>query len=921
MNNYIANLKLRGKFLLIAIAMLIPIGGLTFLAGRTELANISFAQSEDEGLDWATSLIDIAANLSEYREHAIAVAGGAGDERAEMTDHAQFVRDAAARLDQLMKDGNEQFIEASTWQAFRPRVAESVAGDGSDAAHLRAGPALIAELHEKVQTMSEVSGLLLDPGNDTFPLMSSVLFDIPGGVESLASARRAMDLVVGGDTSISTHMALAADARDARTRLGSAMHYLVDSYGEYGSHDSKLPADAKQMRIRLDEAFATLENASRLGLGKEVAHKLSNDVELLTENLTELRTAASTELSELLTARAKGAKHRLAGQTGLVVLFIVLAFFIQARVTRQIGGKLDSANGVFGKLVKGEFDSEIGAQSSDELGALMTSLGAMQSGLAARVDADRKAADMERARAVAGERIKQALDSSSVNVVVADEQADIIYVNPAAQRLMSGAAADFRQVSPRFDAGQIVGSNLEVFYSDGARQRDAIAALRQSATSESVVGSRTFQTIASPIVGPDGKRIGTVIEWVDRTVEVATEKEIGNLVSAVSDGKLDVRVSLTGKQGFFEALANGLNGLVTSVDEVVAELQGLVKSANDGDLTRSMQLAGKPGLFVSIGTGVNALVGNMASVVSQVKSVASEVHTGAEEIAKGNTNLSQRTEEQASSLEETASSMEEMTSTVKQTADNAGQANQLAMAARQQAEKGGAVVGTAVTAMGAINDASKKIADIIGVIDEIAFQTNLLALNAAVEAARAGEQGRGFAVVATEVRNLAGRSATAAKEIKALIQDSVAKVDEGSRLVDESGKTLEEIVMAVKKVTDIVAEIAAASREQSSGIEQVNKAVVQMDETTQQNAALVEEAAAASQAIVEQAQQLNSFIAKYKVADLAHGATRDVKPAPRAAERRAPQRAFKKPAAEQAVARAPAPARKVANGASEWSEF
>ena len=916
MNNYISNLSLRGKFLLIAIAMLIPISVLTFLAGRTEIANIKFAQAEDEGLDWASNLIDVAANLSEYREHATAVAGGAEDERAEMTDHAQFVRDAAARLDELMKGGNEQFIEAATWQALRPRVEAAVTGDGADEVHLRDGAALIADLHARVQTMSEVSGLLLDPGNDTYPLMSAVLFDIPGGVESLASSRRAMDLVVGGDTTISTHMALAADARDARTRLGNAMHYVVDSYAEYGPPGAKLPGSAQPIRVRLDAAFATLQSDSRSGLSKEAAHKLSDDVELLTEDLTKLRSVAAEELSVLLTERATGAKHMLAAQTSIVVLCIVLAFFIQSRVTRQIGGKLTAANEVFGKLAKGEFDSEIGAQSADELGALMTALGAMQTGLAARVDADRKAADVERARAVAGERIKQALDSSSVNVIVSDELANIIYVNPAAQRLMSGAAADFRQVSPRFDAGHLVGSNLEVFYADSARQRDAIAALRQSATSEFVVGSRTFQTIASPIVAPDGKRIGTVVEWVDRTVEVATEKEIGNLVSAVSDGKLDQRVSLVGKQGFFEALAHGLNGLVTSVDEVVAELHGLVKSANDGDLTCSMQLAGKPGLFVSIGTGVNALVGNMAGVISQVKSVASEVHTGAEEIAKGNTNLSQRTEEQASSLEETASSMEEMTSTVKQTADNAGQANQLAMAARQQAEKGGAVVSTAVTAMGAINDVSKKIADIIGVIDEIAFQTNLLALNAAVEAARAGEQGRGFAVVATEVRNLAGRSATAAKEIKALIQDSVAKVDEGSRLVDESGKTLEEIVMAVKKVTDIVAEIAAASREQSSGIEQVNKAVVQMDETTQQNAALVEQAAAASQAIVEQAQQLNAMIAKYKVADDSHSA---VKSAPRALERRAPQRPLKKPAAEQV--QAPAPARKVANGASEWSEF
>jgi methyl-accepting chemotaxis protein len=211
--------------------------------------------------------------------------------------------------------------------------------------------------------------------------------------------------------------------------------------------------------------------------------------------------------------------------------------------------------------------------------------------------------------------------------------------------------------------------------------------------------------------------------------------------------------------------------------------------------------------------------------------------------------------------------MEEMTTTVKQNADNAGQANQLAMAARDQAEKGGSVVSQAVKAMADINDASKKIADIIGVIDDIAFQTNLLALNAAVEAARAGEQGRGFAVVASEVRSLAGRSATAAKEIKELIQDSVRKVEDGSVLVTQSGQTLEKIVASVKKVSDIVAEIAAASREQSSGIEQVNRAVMQMDELTQQNAALVEEATAASQAMAEQVRGLNEMLARYRVAE------------------------------------------------------
>jgi methyl-accepting chemotaxis protein len=297
---------------------------------------------------------------------------------------------------------------------------------------------------------------------------------------------------------------------------------------------------------------------------------------------------------------------------------------------------------------------------------------------------------------------------------------------------------------------------------------------------------------------------------------------------------------------------------------VVRETRSVVSAAAGGDLSQRIALAGKNGDVAELSRGVNELIDVMKTLVDQITDTAGEVQLAAEEISSGNGNLSQRTAEQAASLEQTASSMEEMASTVRQTAENAAQANQLAIDACAQAEKGGAVVGAAIGAMSGINASSSKIADIIGVIDEIAFQTNLLALNAAVEAARAGEQGRGFAVVASEVRSLAGRSATAAKEIKALIQDSVARVSEGSRLVDESGRTLDGIVGAVKKVTTIVAEIASASREQSIGIEQVNRAVIHMDEATQQNAALVEEAAAASESIVDQVHALNAMISRYR---------------------------------------------------------
>jgi methyl-accepting chemotaxis protein len=307
-------------------------------------------------------------------------------------------------------------------------------------------------------------------------------------------------------------------------------------------------------------------------------------------------------------------------------------------------------------------------------------------------------------------------------------------------------------------------------------------------------------------------------------------------------------------------LAKAFRNLIAYIKEVATAADVL----SEGDLTK--KIAAQSDKDVLSNSFVR-MKGNLEKMVGEIRQSSITIGSGASQISQGNADLSQRTQEQASALEETASSVEEMSSTVKQNADNARQANQLATSAREQAEKGGEVAAKAVAAMLEINTSSKRISDIISVIDGIAFQTNLLALNAAVEAARAGEQGRGFAVVAAEVRKLAQRSADAAKEISGLIKDSVDKVSDGSRLVDASGKALEEIVQSVKKVSDIVAEIAAASQEQSSGIEQINKAISQMDEVTQQNASLVEEAASASESMDAQARVLLQQIEFFKVAN------------------------------------------------------
>lgn len=422
-------------------------------------------------------------------------------------------------------------------------------------------------------------------------------------------------------------------------------------------------------------------------------------------------------------------------------------------------------------------------------------------------------------QAVDAQRTRAALDQADSNVMIADPDGRIVYANDAARALMHEKAGEIRSRLPQFDPSHVVGTSFDSFRNAPAHRSAALSDPHGSLRAELRFGTAVFRVVTTAVNDESGRPLGSVTQWVDRTAEIATEQEVQRIVRAAREGDLTSRITTAGKSGFFASLAQELNGIL---------------DAN-------------------------------ADLVREVKRVAGEVFNAAQEISRGNADLSHRTGAQAASLEETAASMEQMTSTVRQTAENAAQASQLAAAARAQALQGGSVVGDAITAMQSIATASAKIGSIIGVIDEIAFQTNLLALNAAVEAARAGEQGRGFAVVANEVRALASRSALAAKEIKALIADSVTKVSQGSQLVDASGRTLGEIVTAVKKVSDIVAEIAAASGEQSTGIEQVNRAVMLMDEATQQNAALVEQAAAATESLRAQAQQLSEMMARFSM--------------------------------------------------------
>ncbi len=463
------------------------------------------------------------------------------------------------------------------------------------------------------------------------------------------------------------------------------------------------------------------------------------------------------------------------------------------------------------------------------------------------------------AEAAANARIKQALDNVSSNVMVADNNRNIIYMNNAVQTMMLQAEEQLRSALPELDANNLVGQKIDVFHKNPEHQATLLEGLTRAYETEINIAGLTFDLIANPVLDQQGNRLGSVLQWNNRTKEVAIEQEIDQLINAAGQGDLSQRINLKGKEGFFNTLGQGLNKLVGIADEVVNDTVVVLDALAHGDLSKTID-KNYDGSFGKLRRDANATVDKLTEIINNIRSSANTVTLGAEEISSGILDLSQRTEEQASSLEETAASMEEMTSSVRQSAQSANHVNQLAQNAKNSAIEGGQVVSSAITAMANISDSSNKISDIISVIDEIAFQTNLLALNAAVEAARAGEQGRGFAVVAGEVRTLAQRSATAAKEIKELIRDSVDKVNIGTELVNQSGNTLTDIVASFDKVTSMISEISNSSEEQASGIEQVNNAITEMDKTTQQNGALVEQTTAAASNMNDQARSMMTLL-------------------------------------------------------------
>ena len=852
------NLNLPTKFLILGVLVVISVGFPSKLLYDVEQGLIDVSNQEMDGVAPLNDVSVLIQDIQSHRTLSSAYLDASGM-AAELATTTATVLQAFDTLQPALKDVypdspmHEHFANAK--DAFVRTVNRVQSFELSPEASYRAHSVVIDELmSEVIPHILEASGLSYDPVAETYHLIIANNQNLPFVIEGAKHLKG----IVNGYADSAT-LEIAGPLRDVHHNLEAAFE---------ATGDERIAVQLRKFES-LQDTLSGLIN-SILSRSATAANMATVQAQLneVPEALYALKMENNVLLAGLLQERVSTAEQLLKTHLSIILAVVLLAALLSILVIKVINAAVKSQLVAIKDIASGKWDISLDTKRSDEFGSVNKGLADMAARLQDAKDQSDAQQSATASTLVESTRIQEALKATSTNVMIADADRNILFMNKSVTEMLRKVESELRQALPHFAVDKIIGSNMDIFHKDPSHQKHLLEALKRPYQSNIVVGSLHFRLTANPIFDADGERIGSVVEWLDRTAEVKAEQEIGNIVNQAAAGNFTLRVKEDDKKDFMLFMAQSLNQLMSTADEGLTDVSRVLMALSEGDLSERITNEYQ-GQFDNLKRYCNDTSENLAKMIGQIRSAAETINIAAAEIAQGNSDLSNRTETQASSLEETASSMEQMTSTVRLNADNADEANKLASQASTVATEGGQLISQVVTMMSSINESSRKISDIIGVIDGIAFQTNILALNAAVEAARAGEQGRGFAVVASEVRTLAQRSANAAKDIKDLISDSVSKIDNGNALVNQSGETMGQIVEAIKRVNMIMSEIAAASSEQASGIDEINHAVTQMDEMTQQNAALVEEAAASAESMRSQAAALEGQVSKF-IIDGAH---------------------------------------------------
>ena len=844
--NILQRLSIAGKLKTISTVFMLPLMALLALLLFNKLSSITASSDQLTGIEYITPLQEVLLEVVEHSGLVNQAIIAGGEIPAGLDDVKSSIEDGLKKVDEINAAHGESLAVDADWQELRAqfdRLDVDINNKTTDQS-LKIHEAVFDPMIALVSKVGDTSGLVLDPSLDSYYLMDTVVHDLPVVAKDMALLKAQVVMMMSAKRlNLDARIRIESDIAKARQMIKIAAHALEVAI----QHNPEL---AESLDAKLQEFIASSAEFVKMvdkvirerrasGITVSAMSDAATDVLELTDDLYK---TASAELTRLLEERIQRDMIAMAVEIAVVMLIVFICFMLSRYVSKMITDPISQVLTVFGRIGEGIYDSDVDIVTVDESASMLMELKALQT----RLGYDIKSA-MYAAKSAG--RVKTALDVASTNLMMADADNNIIYMNEAIHGMFADIKEALQETIPDFDTDNLLGMNIDAFHRNPAHQQGLLRNLTDTFTSRFSVGGVDLQIIANPVMDDAGNRIGTVVEWENRT---ATNKVLNRLLDASDSGDFSTLEVGDSKDENYIDLANNINNVLQTTGDSIDSVVDALEHMSSGDLESYIEGDYK-GVFKQLQDSVNLTLDKLKESISIAqRNSASGVQTSAE-LSRTASSLGQGSSQQAASLEEISSAMEQMTANIRQSADNAAQTDQIATKAAQDAAESGTTVQTAVNAM-------KEIAEKISIIEEIARQTNLLALNAAIEAARAGEHGKGFAVVASEVRKLAERSQKAASEIVDLSASSV-------QVAEVAGNKLQTLVPDIRKTAELVQDISVSSREQETGSGEINTALQQLDVVVQRSAASAEELSSAADQLSSSARVQNEAMSFFRMED------------------------------------------------------